>query len=101
MDDKKYFDLESVYDSEIAPLMTKIIEICKTHEMPMLAAFFYQNTEEDGAGFCNTKLFFTSREIPEEMELAADHLAQKPRNPTLMITVTKADGSKEITAVMG
>lgn len=101
MDEKKYFDLESVYDSEIAPLMTKIIEICKTHEMPMLATFLYQDTEEEGPGVCTTFQYFDSRETPKKMEEAAEVLAPKRRDPTLMITVTKADGSKEITAVMG
>lgn len=31
MADKKSFDLESVYDEQIAPLMTQIIDICKRH----------------------------------------------------------------------
>jgi len=52
------FDLESVYDSEIAPLMTQIIEICKRVEMPMLATFCYnkgQNTDDpEGVSLCTT-----------------------------------------------
>lgn len=32
-------DKEDVYDQEIAPLMTQIIDICKKHQMPMFATF--------------------------------------------------------------
>ena len=49
---------EEVYDEEIAPLMTKIIEICRTKGIPMFADF--QLTSEDAdnsAMFCTTGLF--------------------------------------------
>ena len=49
------WDLEAVYDSEIAPLMTKIIAICKEHEMPMLATFAYAK-DADETKFCTTSL---------------------------------------------
>lgn len=32
-------DKEKVYDEQIAPLMAKIIEICKTEGIPMFADF--------------------------------------------------------------
>ena len=38
MADKELFDLEAVYDEQIAPLMTQIIEICKRHETSTLHA---------------------------------------------------------------
>lgn len=37
------YDLESVYDAEIAPLMAQIAAICKQHGMPMIASFAYAN----------------------------------------------------------
>jgi len=36
------FDLESVYDNEIAPLMDKIIAICGANSLPMIASFCIQ-----------------------------------------------------------
>ena len=49
------FDLEEVYDAEIAPLMSQIIEICKRREMPMIASFCFRH-REDGDDFCTTLL---------------------------------------------
>lgn len=44
-------DLESVYDEEISPLVTRIIEICKKHDIPMFAEFQYSDD-----GYCRTAL---------------------------------------------
>ena len=55
------FDLEAVYDAEIAPLLTQIIAICKRERLPMLASFFYHNSEEHGAGYSSTFLPFDER----------------------------------------
>lgn len=51
------YDLEKVYDAEIAPLMTQIIAVCTKHQMPMLAAFAYRYSG-DGKGYdaCTTSL---------------------------------------------
>lgn len=53
---KQLFDLESVYDSEISPLMRKIIDICKQHEMPMICSFAFHNDADIGVGDCTTVL---------------------------------------------
>lgn len=52
------FDLESVYDNEISPLMSQIIEICNRHKMPMLATFMYQHLhgESEDDSYCTTFL---------------------------------------------
>ncbi len=50
-------DSESVYDAEIAPLMSKIIDICKANRIPMLATFQYSN-DDDGSDFCTTRIPF-------------------------------------------
>lgn len=42
------FDLESVYDDQIRPLMEEIIAIVKQHKMPMLASFLYGRNVADG-----------------------------------------------------
>lgn len=48
------YDLEKVYDEQISPLMTKIIEICQEHRIPMVASFQYANSETEGPAFCTT-----------------------------------------------
>ncbi|ENR6171560.1 hypothetical protein [Salmonella enterica] len=60
-----YYNLESVYDEQISPLMKKIIAICKEYEMPMVASFAYENSEEKGRGCCTTTLTFEGRYIKE------------------------------------
>jgi len=50
------WDKEDVYDSEIAPLMAKIIEICKRESIPMAATFQYCDQGENGPGYCTTTM---------------------------------------------
>jgi len=37
-------DRETVYDTKILPLLTKIVELCNTNNIPMLALFQYNDT---------------------------------------------------------
>ena len=53
-DPKRNWDLEHIYDTEIAPLMSRIIEICKANNLPMFATFVYANGEDDGEDYCTT-----------------------------------------------
>lgn len=60
-DAMKKYDAESVYDEQIQPLMAEIIEICKQHEIPMLATFQLNNEGSDPGGsgsdlWCSTLL---------------------------------------------
>lgn len=59
-DPVKPYDLESVYDAEIAPLMTQILAICKRAHMPMIASFKYRDAE-DGPSFCTSHLQWPDR----------------------------------------
>ncbi|EDC3150253.1 hypothetical protein KGN64_003341 [Salmonella enterica] len=63
-----YYNLESVYDEKISPLMTQIIAICKEHNMPMVASYAYKNSEEQGRCYCTTTLTFEGRHIKEFAE---------------------------------
>jgi hypothetical protein len=45
-------DNEKIYDEQISPLMTKIIEICKEHKIPFFAEFQYSDE-----GFCRSAIF--------------------------------------------
>lgn len=44
---KGAWDLESVYDEQINPLMAQIIAICKEHNIPFVASFAYAQQDED------------------------------------------------------
>lgn len=44
-------DKEAIYDDQIAPLMTQLIEICRREGVPMFASFQYGD-----AGFCTSAL---------------------------------------------
>lgn len=50
------YNLESVYDEQISPLMQQIIEICNKHQMPMICSFAYEHDAEKGIGACTTIL---------------------------------------------
>lgn len=47
---------EEVYDSEISPLMGKIIELCQAHDIPILASFDLDDDRdaEERPGLCCT-----------------------------------------------
>jgi len=61
----EHYNLESVYDEQIRPLMQRIIDICKANNLPMIASFAYENCEEKGIGACTTVLTFDNRAIKE------------------------------------
>ena len=44
-------DKEAIYDEQIAPLMTKLIEVCQREGIPMFASFQYSDE-----GFCTSAL---------------------------------------------
>lgn len=68
------FNLESVYDTEIFPPMSQIIDICKRHKMPMLATFMYQHHhgEEELDSYCTTSLGGESDWKPDKLIKATE-----------------------------
>ena len=89
------FDLETVYDSQIAPLMTQIIEICKTNGVPILASFCYRNNhDEDGIISCATtniprlKKNGKTEWHPEKFQEAFKIIRASPQ--AYAVTITKA-----------
>ena len=50
------YELEDIYDEQIAPLMAQIIAICKEHQMPMIASFAYRCEGDDDYDLCTTCL---------------------------------------------
>lgn len=93
-------DNEEIHDSEIAPLMAKIIAICKAHGIPMAATFEYAPGD-----FCTTLVPADDQspdmaQINKTMARFVDTGSMAPRTSTLQITTTKADGSKIIEVVI-
>lgn len=82
------FDLESVYDEQIAPLMTNIIEICKTNKMPMMAAFMYQHRhgEQEVESYCTTSLPGEGDWKPEKIIRATEIIRRAPHFAAFTIT---------------
>jgi hypothetical protein len=88
---KEPFDLEEVYDEEIFPLMAKIIEVCKRHEMPFVASFQYATGGDEEYGHCSSALLPCSRPIAPELEAAYAAIAPK-KSRGLNITTRDAKG---------
>ena len=90
--DIPFYTREKVYDDEIAPLMSKIIDVCRKHNIPMVASYQYENTEEEGAGFCTTILVGSpskTEKFPAAESLLRAAEILKPRKATtLAITIT-------------
>lgn len=75
----KAFDLEAIYDAEIAPLMSKIIDICKAHKLPMFATFVCANDPDDENVLCTTNLMFSDeRPVPDEIRRLEPSLRPAP-----------------------
>ena len=89
---------EEVYDELISPLMTKIIDICKEHGVAMIANFAIPVDCDDDLQV-TTRLFDGNDQYPDNH--AAASMALRIPCSSAMITVTKEDGSKEITAPTG
>lgn len=55
---KKPWSREQVYDEKIEPLMKQIIAICEEHEIPIVAQFQYDDSDETGPGYVSTAIMF-------------------------------------------
>lgn len=84
----KEFDLEEVYDEQISPLMAQIIEICHTHQMPIIFSVCYSWDEEQGHGLCTTHILFEGRS-PEAFYEAYNALFKSPI--TFALTIQRGE----------
>lgn len=50
------FNKEDVYDSEISLLMRQLINVCNKHNIPMIASFTYEYSDDIGVGRRTTLL---------------------------------------------
>lgn len=92
---------EQMYDDKISPLMAQIIAICKEAQIPMLAEFALDWSEDEQSHLkCTTALLDESWDQPEEMVKALNILKPPQRSP-LMMNVRDGDGNvKESHAIM-
>ena len=98
---KPDFDLEKVYDEQIAPLMTQIIAICKEHKLPLFATFLYADDEDRGGGqLCTTYQFYKEREIPPEMEELPATMGLVRRAPFRIRVTDKTGAVVEETVIL-
>lgn len=91
MSDSKSFDLESVYDEQIAALMTQIIAVCKEHHLPMFATFLYGSDEQDGETYCTTNLLFDDRHMPDNFK-ALEPSIRPRQSPSFRIRTKNTAG---------
>lgn len=61
---------EQVYDEKIAPLMTRIIDVCKQHEIPCVASFHLPTVEDNGLR-CTSIVWLESWQVPDDFRRAA------------------------------
>lgn len=73
----KPYDKEQVYDEQIAPLMAQIIEICRAHQIPILASFAYRRDTRGEYDSCTTALPGPGGRWPETFALAK-HVIYEP-----------------------
>jgi len=71
---------ENIYDEDVAPLMTRIIEICQKHKIPMFASFLL---EPETDMYCTTHL-------PGDDRLArCARFVQSPVGDFIAMTISK------------
>ena len=61
------YDKEYIYDKEVAPLMSKIIMVCKDNDIPLIASFCYKAANDD-EDFCTTFIPQGSGWAPESFK---------------------------------
>lgn len=85
---------EEIYDAEISPLMKRIIEVCKEHDIPAIAQFQIDDrTDEDDDFFCSTAL--VPKDAARKMRQA--EMLLRPAEPEWCAYVEHADGTRERT----
>lgn len=79
------YDLEAVYDAEIAPLMAQILAVCKRERMPMIASFAYAVVDDEDRSFCTSHMNYPERNVPS---FHAAERAIRGRDNFMALTIT-------------
>ena len=78
-DDHEVTQREAIYDREISPLVTRIIALCKEHDIPRIASFDLdddRDSEERNGLKCSTAIL--PRNASKTLQDAFDALDPKP-----------------------
>jgi hypothetical protein len=90
---------EQIYDEQIAPLMTQIIEVCQKHGIAMISSFEVPN-DIDTDLRCSTHLADETGKYPFADVCRALRVGR--RAPALHLTTKDADGNiTSMTTVLG
>ena len=84
------FDKESIYDEEFSPLVAKLIELAKKHQMPMLLSVEFARTE-DGNDYCTTFIQSDDVKASEAYNKALREITSQ-RNYIAYTVITSKDG---------
>jgi hypothetical protein len=67
---------EAIYDDQINPLMAQILDICKTHKIPMVCSFALGTPPGGESQLCCTSALLSDDFEPTKPQLAAFNLFQ-------------------------
>jgi hypothetical protein len=74
---------EAAYDEHVFPLMAKLIEVCRAHDLPMFAAFDISDVEP---GFCVTNI--PTREGEDRLRPLLDTYYARIKPPPALMAFT-------------
>jgi hypothetical protein len=84
-------DKEAIYDAEIAPLMTQILEVCKREQIAMIASFDIPN--DDDPELACTSMVPDEDGNPERHQHAHRIINGGSLTPPMRITTRGAGGA--------
>lgn len=82
---------EEIYDEQIAPLMTQIINICKTNKIAMVMQFAIPSPDNDDL-LCTTALAAKEYNPPDHMVEATIFLRNAGQSAPFAITTKNGEG---------
>ena len=71
---------EEIYDDQINPLMARIINVCKEHNIPFIASFQLTGEDTEEVIFCNSSL------LPDGSSAVLSKLAKILQRNTSLVT---------------
>lgn len=90
---------EQIYDEQISPLMTQIIEVCRANKIAHIACFAIP-TDDDPDLRCTTGQLTDDFEPPEEFLQAWKYLRPASRSAAMMLRTDDGDGGVTVTAIL-
>ncbi len=84
-----HWNKESVYNDEIAPLMRRIVALCREHDIPVVATFQYGHSEEGAA--LDTTVIITRDDVSPHLSVLAHALLPDAKLAD-MVQEISADG---------